>query len=276
MRYCLFYIIIVLFSFACSNQAKDTPLWLNASDTLSIPTDSLLFTIRENGDYEMYLMSYTQPIQLNVSKRKGRLTAYLKNISGIIEGPAHLVIKIKNQYNLYPVWLTNSTKSVSTTTEYRSPKTVNPDSSLHQHIMYQKIDQWRNLVALQRKDVYFVEEINQLSPKAGVYLGQKENPITAYYVQPGSPKIITIKASYNKIDQDFIVVTEQLKDEYNNVIADGTNVVFTYWNENVSYKMEALTINGYVTVKIPIQKNWLSLSASIGNTTSNIIQLKAN
>jgi len=269
-------IFILIFFWACSPKNNDTLIWVNQSDSISIPTDSLIFDTPEKEGWKAYINSFIQSISLEIIPTVSGFKINLTEKNGIVEGPAHLIIQNSTQYKLYPIWLKNKSSMINRLTEYRSPKTVNPDSSLHQHNIYVNIDECRNLCALPSSDHYFKEEIIELAPIAGIYLGQKNNPITAYYVQPGSAKKIQLIATYRKADHCFLVSTNQLKDIHNNIIADGTNMIFTYWNQYGYHRMEALSMNGYVSIRIPASEKSYTLYASIDQTKSSTIQLTAS
>jgi len=267
------YIFILAVFLACSGKHSQNMVWINQSDTLTIPTDSLLFSTTEKKGWEAYITSFTQPIPLEITPTATGFKIHLTKKKGIMEGPAHLLIKKNTQYRLYPIWLKNTPSIIHTLTEYRSPKTVNPDSGLHQHNIYLKIDQWRNLSPLQSPNGYFDEKIIDLLPVAGIFVGQKSNPVSAYYIQPGSAKKIQLKAKYIETNNNFFITTEQLKDVHGNIIADGTNMIFTYWNKLGVHRMEALSINGYVSISIPASGESYFLYASIDQLTSKTIQL---
>lgn len=267
----LYYSILSLFFFACAKKETTAPVWLNATDMIIVPNDTLFFSSSIKNQWKASLLSFIQPIHLEVKSSSEGFIIYLKEKTGIIEGPAQLVLQHEDASFFYPIQLRNASSGLITEKDYRSPKTVNPDSSLHQHRMLYTTDQWRNLQLLSKSTKFFAENIVDLTTKAGIYPAQKNNPITAFYVQPGSVKNIQLYASYQQSNNSYIVETGQLKDAYNNTIANGTNVVFSYWNKNIVYKMEALTINGKASVKIPAEEKGYFIAAAIGQYSSPTI-----
>jgi hypothetical protein len=267
------HIFILALFFACSSKNNNDLVWVNQSDSITISTDSLIFNTIEKKGWEAYILSFTQPIPLEIVPTLTGFNIHLTEKSGIVEGPAHLIIKNDTQYKLYPIWLKNKPSTINTLTEYRSPKTVNPDSSLHQHNIYLKIDQWRNLSSIKSNNIYFNEDVIELPSTAGTYLGQNGNPISAYYIQPGSAKDIQLRSKYIKTDNSFFITTDQLRDVHDNIIADGTNMTFTYWNKLGIHRMEALSINGYVSIRIPASEKSYFLYASIDQLKSKTIQI---
>ncbi len=267
----VYYSMLFLFFLACSKKEPAAPVWLNATDTITLPTDTLFFSSSIKKEWKACLLSFVQPVHLELKPGAEGFIIYLKEKTGIIEGPAQLVLQYNDISFFYPIQFRNASPGLITEKDYRSPKTVNPDSSLHQHRMLYTTDQWRNLQLLRKSTAFFAENITDLTTQTGIYPAQKNNPVTAFYVQPGSVKNIQLYASYQPSNNSYTVETGQLKDAYNNTVANGTNVVFSYWNKNIVYKMEALTINGKASVKIPAAEKGYFIAATIGQYSSPTI-----
>lgn len=269
----LYLSIFVLFFFACAQKKATAPVWLNHANRMTIPTDTLFFSSSVKKQWKASLLSFIQPIQLEVMPNSEGFMIYLKEKTGITEGPAQLLLQHDDVSFFYPIQFQNASPGVIAQKDYRSPKTVNPDSSLHQHRMLYTTTQWRNLEQLNQSTQYFAENILNLTTKAGSYPAQENNPVTTFYVQPGSVKNIYLFASYQPSNNCYRVETGQLKDVYNNIIANGTNVVFSYWNKNIVHKMEALTIDGKASITIPAAEEGYAIAATIGQYSSPIISI---
>ncbi|HEX4957758.1 MAG TPA: hypothetical protein VFV46_06240 [Lacibacter sp.] len=226
-------------------------------------------------NWKASLQSFSQPVPLQIESTDEGFALSLQHQYGITEGPAHLVLTNKDQQFVYEVNLHNSTFGLVSEADYRSPKTVNPDSSLEQHRMVHTIDEWRNLLFTQNTLSYFKEEVVDLLPTAASYRAQKQNPISAFYVQPGSPVSIPISAVYDARENVFNITAGPLKDKYNNTVANGTMVAFLYSDGLRESRMEAALLNGLATVIIPATRKNLWLRAAVNTTTSNTIQLNA-
>lgn len=263
--------ILILFFFACTQKKVTAPEWLNQANMITIPSDTLFFSSAVKNQWKASLLSFVQPIQLEVMPSSEGFMIYLKEKTGITEGPAQLLLQHEDVSFFYPIQFQNASPGLVTEKDYRSPKTVNPDSSLHQHRMLYTTTQWRNLQQLSKSTQYFAENILDLTTKTGSYPAQENNPVSTFYVQPGSVKNIYLFASYQSWNNCYTVETGQLKDAYNNIIANGTNVVFSYWNKNIVYKMEALTVDGKASIRIPASEESYSIAATIGQYSSPTI-----
>jgi hypothetical protein len=257
---------------ACNNKAVEKPAWINSTSLLSIPADSLIFKAKERN-WEAGILSFTQPIPLKISYTDSGFILTQKTKYGAIEGPAQIVVSNGKRHFYYPVNLLNKEWSVITDKDYRSPKTVNPDSGLKQQRIIHTVDHWRNLLYTKQKLTYFLEQEITLSPKAGTYRAIANEPLTAYYVQPGSCIRINIKSVYNKEKELFTVTAGPLTDKYNNIVADGTLVSFIYSDSAQTWRMEAALLDGMATVYIPAAGKKYRLQAKVNETISNTITL---
>ncbi len=266
------YITIVLLLNAC-NKPVDKPVWLNPQPIISYPDVQVQFKSNTNN-WSASLISFIQPIPLSIKYNSDGFTVLNENKNGVIEGPAQICLSSGSEYFYYPVNLQNKEWSAVTHKDYRSPKTVNPDSSLHQQRMVHDINQYRNLVYTEKKSNYFFEEDIMLAPKAGNYRAISNEPLTAYYIQPGSCVNIPVKAIYNKQKDLYEVTAGPLKDKYDNQVADGTLVAFIYTDNKTTNRMEAASLHGYASVFIPAKgQSTVSLKTKVNETTSATIQL---
>lgn len=272
MKIQLHYIILLFSLAACNNKAVEKPVWINSTSLLSIPADSLIFKAKEKN-WEAAILTFTQPIPLKIIYTDSGFILSQKTKFGTIEGPAQIVVANGNRHFYYPVNLLNKEWSVITDKDYRSPKTVNPDSGLKQQRIIHTIDRWRNLLYTKQTPQYFVEEEITLSPKAGTYRAIANEPLTAYYVLAGSCVSINVKSTYNKEKELFTVTAGPLKDKYNNTVADGTLVAFIYTDEEQTWRMEAALLDGVATVFIPATSKKYTLHAKVNETISNTITL---
>jgi len=270
MRKIVLYIIPGLLIAACNNKKLDKPVWVNQSDTLSLPGKALLFSAKEKN-WKAVLQTMTHPVPLITIYKSGKLLVTTENNSGITGGPAQICLFRGTNYFFYPVYLENSSFH-PLTKEYRSPKTVNPDSSLLQQRIVYTIDEHRNISA-GKKDYFFEEEI-QLAPKAGIYRAIKDEPLTAYYVQEGSCTGIPLQSGFLKEENAYRVTAGPLKDKYGNTVANGTLVAFNYSDGKYVWRTEAALQDGYAYLLIPAERDKkYSVNAKVNEAISKTIQL---
>lgn len=274
MRKQLLHIILILSLAACKNKLVEKPVLLNKETIVLMPHVSFSFQSKEKN-WEAVLVSFMQPVPLQINYTTNGFILRLQNKYGITEGPAHIILSNNNQQFIYEVNLHNIASGIITDKDYRSPKTVNPDSSLVLHRMIHSIDEWRNLIYTHQSLQYFKEELLSLSPAAGTFRAQEEKPITAFYVQPGSATTINVNAVYNKDENLFEVTAGPLKDKHKNIVANGTIVAFIYTDGQNHYRMEGALQNGTAVVKIPATGKSYSLYAKVNDTFSSTIQLAA-
>lgn len=273
MRKMGIHIILLLSIAACQNKAVEKPVWLNKQDIVSFPNDSLVF--KANGkNWQISLLSFTQPVPLTIRFTKEGFVLSPQNKFGITEGTAQLILSRGSQHFYYSLNLRNMTFGAAIEKDYRSPKTVNPDSSLAQHRILHTIDEWRNILTAPQQLQPFYEDIIQLQPIAGTYRAQTGKALSSFYVQPGSAIAVEVKSEYLKYENAFVVTAGPLKDKHNNKVANGTTVAFIFTDDVHTYRMEAALLNGFASVKIPAEKNRpYRLIAKVNETVSKQIQL---
>jgi len=268
------HIILLLFIIACKNKQPARPVLLNKEKIISVPNDSLLFQSKEKN-WDAVLLSFTQPIPLQIQYTEQGFILSLQHKYGITEGPAQVMLSKDDQQFFYELSLRNNSYGIISNKDYRSPKTVNPDSSLAQHRITHTIDEWRNIFNAPQQLQSFYEDIIQLNPIAGTYRAQKDKALSSFYVQPGSATTIPLNSIYNKTENVFIVTAGPLKDKHNNTVANGTMVAFIHSDEGQTYRIEAALLNGLVSIKIPAAKNkTYRLMAKINETISKQMTLQ--
>ena len=268
MRNIILYGMIVTILLSCKKSERK-PVWLNSGAVLHFHFNELKFSCDE-GTWEASLLTSIQPIALRSTFDKGVLTVESPNKGGIISGPAQLCLTSGDVSYFYPVHLINK-KANTSTIVFRSPKTVNPDSGLVQQRIRYDIDEYRNIIFFRDHKLFDENEL-LLLPKAGTYKEEGKNPLNSYYVQAGSCVQIPVKYSLNLNKNVFEVTVGPLRDQYDNLIADGTLVTFVYQNEYVG-KIEVNALKGFAFAKIPAISRY-TMYAQIGNLKSKQLFLK--
>ena len=268
MRKLITIIILAITAISCDKKIEK-PTWLN--QTLVISYNDIVFRFKTNEqDLQAILITSIQPINLKADYQNGVLKVYPINKGGIIEGKAQICLRNNKTSFFYDVEIKNGTKAVFRK-DYRSPKTLNPDSSLIQQRIVYRVDEFRNVTSYNNNLLFFEDNL-KASTKAGTYQTEKNNPLNAYYVQAGSCNKINIIFKKN-IDKNIIeVIAGPLMDNFNNLIADGTLVTFYYQNNYTSI-ITATTLKGYAQVEILFSRD-LVVYAQINQLKSNLLKIK--
>jgi hypothetical protein len=261
------YIIVITIFLSACKEKHERPVWLNPSPSLSFHFQELKFSAGKKK-WKALLINSLQPIELESSYEDGILSVKPPLKGGTIEGSAEICLSLDDDNFFYPVRLQNDTASFKPII-FRSPKTVNPDSSLNQQLILYKIDEFRNIATGKNNELFIEDEVS-LSPRAGTY--NTADPLKSYYVQPGSCVKIPVKSAFNSSENVFQITAGPLKDKNDNLIADGTLVTFIYDADKLS-KMETFTLKGFATAKIPAVRNY-QIYAQIDRLISEKIILK--
>lgn len=264
--------IIALLLISCANKHVEQPVWLNQKPVVVIPIDSLIFCAA-NNDWKISLQGFIQPIPVQLKKTNKGFVIQLVNTAGITEGRAILTLAHKGNTFYYDIILKNKISQTKHAYDFRTPKTVNTDSSLQQHRVIYSMDEWRNILPDKGSLQYFAESIIAQSSKVITRRAQENNPLSAYYVQAGSCTSISIQSIYNKKENVFVVSTIPLKDVYGNMVANGTIIVFEYSDGQTTYQMNSTVLNGCATVKIPDGKKTYRVRAKVDKVASPVIKL---
>ncbi|MCU0385661.1 MAG: hypothetical protein MUE38_06510 [Flavihumibacter sp.] len=272
MKLGLFYSLLFIALLGCEPLQPAKPVLVKSEPIFYLPADTFLFR-SSHTCWNAYLLSFTQPLPLACKPVPEGFSLSLKHRHGVTEGPAILVVQYKNSSYYYHVLIQNNSIVHPASKDYRSPKTVNTDSSLQQQQILHVIDEWRNLLPLGKQKRYFEESILSLEPKAGTFLAQKKIPLSAYYVQPGSPASIFLKGKYLKKENVFEVTAGPLQDKYGNQLADGTMIRFLYTNNQFTSQTEVAIRNGMAILKIPAIQQHYTIQAAIHTVNSNTIKL---
>ncbi len=258
---------------ACRQHLLRRPVPASELTTLTVPFEGLAF-VATGRNWKATLLTFTQPIELNIEYTNTGFIVFQDSPAGIIEGPGKLCLNSGNNHFFYDAWLQNQEFTSPETIDIRSPKTVNPDSSLNQQRIVFTIDEWSNIVSVNEENHLFFEEEVFLLPLAGVYRAQEYNPLSAFNVQPGSCVSIPLNAQFNEGDQHILAKAGPLKDRFDNLVADGTVVTFIYDDGQYIYRTETALINGFALTEIPFDPgNNYQLYAQVHSTHSITIQL---
>lgn len=272
MKQIFLHITLFILLAACSAVPQKKPIWVNAKTTVAVPSDSLVFKANE-GNWSAVLLSFTQPVLLKIKYNKDGFVIQLKNNNGLTEGQAQLMLTNNSQNFYYDVTIANDSTGTITEKDYRSPKTVNTDSSLKQQRIIHSIDEWRNVVLKTTRPQFFYEAFFTLQPKTGTFEAQAGKPLSAYYILAGSPATIGVASKFITAKNIFKVTAGPLKDPFSNTVANGTKVAFEYTNGKGQYTMEAVLLHGFATVFIPANEKPIVLQARVNKTVSAKINL---
>ncbi len=255
-------IIIWLICFCgCSEKSINAPVISHKPDSLYTNiADSMVFSVDTTivKDASVYLLTTRQPVPLRIYRQRNLVTVMLDAWDGFCEGPAVIACTLNEHSFYYPLQLVyrQQDQIISVKKDYRSPKTVNPDSSLLQQRILFNMDKHRIILPLAMRNrkmitpFYYSDSI-ALPPVTATYLVDTTSPVTSIYVQPGTNNQLQLSAKYNHAEQCIELQTSCLKDRVHNIIADGTLVAFIYRSGNMLYRTEAAAYKGIAAVKIP-------------------------
>lgn len=248
MRSYVAFITLFLLS-ACNTSTLEKPKLLNPVDTIKLNKIDVKFKTN-HPHWKAYLFTFNQPIELSSSFNINILHVVYSSSNVNMESNAKICLMAKDSCFSYNFYLKNYTSSNLSIKDYRSPKTVNPDSSLqHDKILY-ALDESQNLQLFNNK--LFSQEQVFLEPKVQTVNAVSDNNLTAYYVQPGSIESMLIRFSKRNHKNVFLISTNLLKDKHNNVVANGTKICFQGFLGDKLSKTYASTINGIATIELPI------------------------
>jgi hypothetical protein len=266
--------LVLLHCISCKTPTLQQPVWINEKDTVIIPESEFIFSTEVNT-WRAWLLTATQPVQLTNDYQNKKLVASALHKKGITEGPARICLQSDEQFFFYPVYIINSDTTPVINRDYRSPKTVNPDSSLGQQRIIHQYDINRNIEQTQRGHHFFYENEIRLSPVTATYRAIELEPLTSFYVQPGSCVSIPVSATFNSDKQVYDVIAGPLKDKDGNIVADGTSIAFIYTNGKETSRMEVSLLKGYAQALLPVlQKNGYTLIVRVNKTVSTKITLR--
>ncbi|MGR3811927.1 hypothetical protein [Jiulongibacter sp. NS-SX5] len=257
------FIALLFTELSCANKEGQL-LWLNESERVVFQNFQMLFisSIPEIKDVRLYTTA--KPFYLNYTLQHDTLTISKPEAEGIIEGPAVLTINTEDQTHYFEFYLTNN-KQFAQLIDYRSPKTVNPDSILeHQQIIH-RIDEFRNIQNLNDGKLFF-EQMLGVTEKVGAYYATENKPISCYYLQAGSAEEIPI--SVKKSTNGSAINIGPLKDKIGNPVSDGTNVNIQYTANQIRFKRSSVVLDGEVRFTLPPEIRISDVTAEIAGLES--------
>lgn len=251
----------------------ECPEWANRRATICVQKDSLIFRSNTSG-WEASLHCFTHNVPVIMKSNSDGFVLRFVEGSGVIEGPARLVLSNDDKYCYFKFNLINESAIELNIDDYRSPKTINPDSSLIQHQIVHQIDQWRNIRPMKESNQYFNEKEVLIDPKVGFYRVFDDKPLSSYYVQAGSCNEINLSYIYNDSVNCFEVTTGPLRDDFSNPIAEGTLVNFIYIVGEKYYNKYVQARDGYAALTIDEKSDkTISVYAQINETKSESLLL---
>lgn len=266
------WILIVGYLVSCSKNKLSVPMPLSQEDNIYVQDINLFFKTNHNN-WKAHLYTFNQPIELNTKYENNQLNVWYKTSKPNLEGSVKVCLSANDTCFCYNYYLQNKNNLIQFVKDYRSPKTVNPDSSLHHDKIFYVIDEAQNLKV--KNNRIFNQEQVLLEPIVKTTNAIENDNLTAYYVQPGSIKNIEIFFIKDTQSNNFIISTSLLKDKHDNIVANGTKICFESVLLNKISKAYAPTINGLASVKLPITVyKGFTLKAYSNNIYSSNITLE--
>ena len=224
------------------------PQWLNRQDTLVVQNCEMKLKTNLIADQ---LIMYTAAKSYSLPRPEVANNAVTIRPAfnfGMVEGPAILAFIKNDQVFYYPFYLKNLDSDFAEQRDYRSPKTVNPDSVLrHQQIVHW-IDSNQNLKIPKGRVLFFEQEL-AVTGKSGFCEAISQEPATSFYSQPGTAKSLPIAVKSTKTGTQILI--GPAKDKLGNIVADGTQIVVHYVQDSTAYQRYAVLYGGNVSIEVP-------------------------
>jgi hypothetical protein len=262
---------------ACHKPSTGLPSHAVLPDTLYFPQAG--FELAADADtLEAWVSGPVQSFPFSAKKLGGIWSLRADVKSGVVEGPATLVVRSGPHQLTKQVWMANSAAGKGTLAVYFTPKTINLDSAQDVHRMEHQPDRWRNLLPLDSgRHKYFDERLLELGTRAGTYRGVADRPLTSYYVHAGSCRDIPVRHRFNDTTGRVIITAGPLTDDWNNEQAGGTLVVFALRQAGKVWRYESRLLDAYASVSVPKERALGSLlQVSVHRTHSPLIELVSN
>jgi hypothetical protein len=259
---------------ACHKPKTGLPSVAALPDTLLFPNAG--FELRANADtVDAWVSGPVQSFPFSAKKLGGIWSLRADVKSGVVEGPATLVVRSGPHQLTKQVWIANSAAEKGAVAVYFTPKTINLDSAQDVHRMEHQIDRWRNLQALDSgQHAYFDERLIELGTRAGTYRGVADRPLTSYYVHAGSCRDIPVNYRFNDTTGRVIISAGPLTDNWNNEQAGGTLVVFALRQAGKVRRYESRLLDAFASVSVPKEHaQGALLQVSVHRTHSPLIEL---
>lgn len=266
----LLLVLLMLFS-ACNDTSIVRPQWLNGNVDLSEEAVLVFRTDQPHG-WRAYAKGLVQTVPLQVVSDTKGLTFRLPPSRGFIDGPAWIVLTHGDRLFAYRTRLELPQGGETHAHIFRSPKTLNADSLTPQQQIAYTLDAWQNIITNGSAN-YFKEWQVSCPTKAGTYFGAENDPMTAYYVQPGSPRQVPLAIQYDTEKEAYHVQVGPMYDRFGNVIADQTLVALRYGPRETRYTMEVFTIEGIAKGELPAFADGGTLFAEVNGKRSRTLQL---
>ena len=263
---------LILLFISCTDKFISKPILLNDHFDLSPLNDTIILkTIAKEWDVNLY--GLYQPIPVNTVYKEGILKVIPQNGYLVPSSTIHLLLSFKNNYYIYEFQYINNYQDEFIRT-FRSPKTMNPDSSLIQYIQKHTVTELRNIIISDSTKEYFKEYEHSLPSIAGIYNDKHSTPISSYYIQPGSPTELILYISIDSTRKSYSIETNYLTDHYGNEIANGTLISY-FIDSGASKKIiERQIMNGCSTLLLPGESfQPFRIYSIIGLTISNAIYI---
>ena len=255
---------------SCSSEIEK-PRMQSDSKVYDIEKFNISF-IAQGEEWAAYLQTYRQPVPLLLTKSSEGFSLQFLKEDTPTAGSAIICLSNGDSTFFFPIELIEKSKLPKKNVDFRSPKTLNPDSILvHQKIVY-FIDTKRQVVPL-HTDRYYQESLLAQKPKVAKIRAIPSSSLSTFYIQAGSCVKIPIVGATNNLQQTYDIKVGPLIDKSQNFIADGTLVRIHYTENEQIFTREIVSLNGYANTSLPINDFPKVVFAQINDLTSQEIKL---
>lgn len=255
---------------SCSSEIEKPKMQYD-SNVFDIENFNISFRAK-GEEWAAYLQTYRQPVPLLLTKSSEGFSLQFLKEDTPTAGCAIICLSHGDSTFFFPIELIEKSTLPKKYIDFRSPKTLNPDSILvHQKIVY-FIDSKRQIVPL-RTDRFYQESLLAQKPKVAKIRAIPSSSLSTFYIQAGSCVKIPIVGITNNMQHTYDLKIGPLMDESQNFIADGTLVSIHYTENEQIFTREIVSLNGYANTSLPINGYPKVVYAQINDLTSQKIKL---
>lgn len=259
----------------CKKKVDSTePVIVAFQDTIfSNIGGKYIFKVSPRTQWTTRIQTFRQTYELKNNILDSEMSIRVRLEDKFNEGDATLILSNGSHNYFYKLYLKNNYQKTNWKKfDFRSPKTVNTDSVLqHQSLLFY-LDTLQNIL-MSDTQPYFPTQTVQLSPQTNKIQAIANQALTTYYITPGSPANIYLSMTYNEENNTHEIKSNVIMDKYKNVIADGTEVIFTMSKNGKIKTISTQTRGGVAMIEMALSEyEGCEIGASILFTKSNLLK----
>lgn len=258
---------------ACNTTVKPEAILMSTQRLNPLKDSIKIEVIHFDGEPQVTLLSGVQPIQLHCTYTDNVCQCPCTEIVNTYVDNGIVLLHLDDHTLSFPIDFQRIPPDSVISIDIRSPKTVIPDSALAQHQMMYLTDDREALYPLNGQE-FFAENMLSLDPVSAIHRVKADEPLSSYYVQPGTVQNILLEGSV--YDRKLRVSTKgMLTDRYGNVIVDGTKASFFIEDKSNMMRVEVLVLKGKADLSMDVNVIPVRAYMCIGSICSPSIELNS-